>query len=1008
MAALARHLERNRQALQSKKSAVVTLFLDSHEFEVQQLLHPSPLEVILRAILRQLKDQSPLALDTTSVSHIKNLAHLKELVRAAVQCFEQTHVLIDDVHEIPDLNEDAIFTELRSLNLQSIAFFGLPLNRMCGDHTVDYCCDRCGEESVLWAACETCKQCYCCDCYNAGQGCCSKYVSKGPWVHSLTIDSMMAPSMVVEVALKLEPEEHVKFVLSHSLLDLDSQQLQDATDGILKETRSSLALAKLTLNDFIEKGGGGVLERTRDRLSGSIIRYFNLALLRVKHQRSTADIRLGLAALAIVSLAKHDSLSFNAFLGFLSRVRLRSGDSGLFGERLNRARISRVTKGWLCIEPVEEEAIDPCITLFHRQAWTYLNEETTGFHENALGEKGGGLALICLEELTGAPPSLFNNCLSDSDSVLHRPSAHALFRYALHNWGHHFRQHASQATRDAAREFLLHYEKSRSLQKYHRRTSVSRTSVVGTRMHLLAYFGLHDLINHVSIDYASPMAVDAATGLTPAMVACAAGNTAFVSALLLSGATDEVNPLFDFTLRCKMGNNALGYAIQHQRLDVVRFLLSQRGSDLINLQDSQGKTPLMLAIEHHHDTASSGLGQQVHNTMLQSLLGCKGLDLDVTDSFGKTALHVAAIYADHSAIALLMRRHAGLRIINKRESNAMQRTALMVLLSAKSHMDRRLESVRTLLNSGADAGLSDSRGRTVLHYAAFSDDFSGVTRELVKVKGHLPTRVHQSHSALQLAQAHGAEMTVALLAPLLAGAESNGSRGMDTASSGCRATDLAPLTKPTTAGKPDVLPTGGGPVVSVAHILNYNRLHSAVRNASLDTVEKLLAPATNKALDVNEATFDGDTALHLAIHALAEAVGEDDEERCMALEHMIEALLERVDIEAENALHEKSIHLAARLVPDRHEALLAILEASIRSGMDLRTIRLAEAQQYLQSALTGERRCSAQLVEALLKCGASVFQPAGYGDSRLPRVVAQQEGLDEDVIDVLLQWEEGL
>jgi hypothetical protein len=63
------------------------------------------------------------------------------------------------------------------LDIRSIACFGLPLNRMCGDHTVsDLCCDSCGEESLLWAECETCKQCYCDDCYGADQGCCSKYV----------------------------------------------------------------------------------------------------------------------------------------------------------------------------------------------------------------------------------------------------------------------------------------------------------------------------------------------------------------------------------------------------------------------------------------------------------------------------------------------------------------------------------------------------------------------------------------------------------------------------------------------------------------------------------------------------------------------------------------------------------------------------------------------------------------------------------------------------------------
>jgi AcrR family transcriptional regulator len=174
-------------------------------------------------------------------------------------------------------------------------------------------------------------------------------------------------------------------------------------------------------------------------------------------------------------------------------------------------------------------------------------------------------------------------------------------------------------------------------------------------------------------------------------------------------------------------------------------------------------------------------------------------------------------------------------------------------------------------------------------------------------------------------------------------------------------------------------------------------------------VRKLLASATEEALDVNDTTIDGDTALHLAIRALAEAAREDDHKQCLVLERIIETLLEHVDITAENAFNEKAIHLAARLIPDdRYEALVAILEASIRSGMDVSSIRIANPQRCLQAALTGVHRCSARLVEVLLEGDASVFQPFGYDSSRLPRVVAQREGLDRNVMDVLLKWEEGL
>ena len=58
--------------------------------------------------------------------------------------------------------------------------------------------------------------------------------------------------MVVEVLLNLEPKNYVKLVLSDSLLDLNPQQLQDATDGILMETQDSLAASMRYNTDLFD------------------------------------------------------------------------------------------------------------------------------------------------------------------------------------------------------------------------------------------------------------------------------------------------------------------------------------------------------------------------------------------------------------------------------------------------------------------------------------------------------------------------------------------------------------------------------------------------------------------------------------------------------------------------------------------------------------------------------------------------------------------------------------
>lgn len=193
----------------------------------------------------------------------------------------------------------------------------------------------------------------------------------------------------------------------------------------------------------------------------------------------------------------------------------------------------------------------------------------------------------------------------------------------------------------------------------------------------------------------------------------------------------------------KEGETALTFAIQNSDPKVVNVLLEQADP---NIKDDLGNSPLHLAIdrdkeeitnallEKNTDVNVGGLSGKVKNQtplyaavikgrtdLVQRLLE-KGADPNIADSDGGYPLSEAAIRGDAELVKLLLDKGAN---INAQESN--KRSALIYAASnAGISSQRRQETIKNLLERGADKSIKDAEGMTALDWAKKSKNEDAV------------------------------------------------------------------------------------------------------------------------------------------------------------------------------------------------------------------------------------------------------------------------------------------
>ncbi|KAJ9587145.1 hypothetical protein L9F63_019333 [Diploptera punctata] len=285
-----------------------------------------------------------------------------------------------------------------------------------------------------------------------------------------------------------------------------------------------------------------------------------------------------------------------------------------------------------------------------------------------------------------------------------------------------------------------------------------------TLLHTAASMGQIDLVR-LLVEKGGGLEIENTEKRTPVMVACLTGNFEVVKFLKACGAQMNVIDRYqntalilasqggnvelvsfliqsglDVNTRNELGQNAVLKAAEHKNWDTVRFLISS-GADVTAFSNAQnssiypfeknknyGKTVLHFASLHGvEDIIVDLLNMEINinvkdgnmmtpaHTAARSkkwevvkLLLKEGTDHLATDISGNTLLHYAAQYGATDIISILLGYKMDINIINEN----LQTPALR----AASYF--KWETVKQLLEHGADCTARDKKGDTILHYAA--------------------------------------------------------------------------------------------------------------------------------------------------------------------------------------------------------------------------------------------------------------------------------------------------
>lgn len=163
-------------------------------------------------------------------------------------------------------------------------------------------------------------------------------------------------------------------------------------------------------------------------------------------------------------------------------------------------------------------------------------------------------------------------------------------------------------------------------------------------LHWAALQAKEDLVNHLISFNQSELDAEDDTGTTPLLLATLKGNLNIVRSIHKKGA--------DINKKNWRGHSCIQYACSRGYKDIVLYLLSN-GAD-VNAQDGRGDTAL-------HRLASLGRVEILTSFLNHSTKP----DLDLQNSEGNTALHIACEDDQKTCALLLVEHKASVTILNK-------------------------------------------------------------------------------------------------------------------------------------------------------------------------------------------------------------------------------------------------------------------------------------------------------------------------------------------------------
>ena len=176
--------------------------------------------------------------------------------------------------------------------------------------------------------------------------------------------------------------------------------------------------------------------------------------------------------------------------------------------------------------------------------------------------------------------------------------------------------------------------------------------------------------------------------------------------------------------------NLLHLSSRYGKLDIVKFCVEEKGLN-VDIRDGNGDTAL-------HKAARGG-----HLQVIQVLVS-SGADVNMKNKFGNTALHIAAHEGHLQVVQHLLSSGAD---VNMKDNDG--DTAL--------HMAARggqLQVIQVLVSSGADVNMKDNDGDTALHTAAREGNLQ-VIQVLVSSGADVDMKDKFGNTALHMAAHEG-------------------------------------------------------------------------------------------------------------------------------------------------------------------------------------------------------------------------------------------------------------
>ena len=228
-------------------------------------------------------------------------------------------------------------------------------------------------------------------------------------------------------------------------------------------------------------------------------------------------------------------------------------------------------------------------------------------------------------------------------------------------------------------------------------------------------------------------------GVTALMIACSKGNIDIINILLNAGA--------DHNITDTTGASWIHYAVDGGNKETLQAIINLDAD--INASNNESVTALMF-------TCRKG------NTDIINVLLNAGADPNIADMNGKTWVH-HAVTSDCSKEIVQSVIDLGADVNTTNNRNV---TALM-----EACKEGNLDTIKTLLNAGADPNIADIDGHTWIHYAIIADNSKETVQSIVSLGADVNTTNNHSITALMIACMKGNIDAVDVL--LHAGADPN-------------------------------------------------------------------------------------------------------------------------------------------------------------------------------------------------------------------------------------------